>query len=367
MKRKCKNVDITNIEFIEHAVKDCLNGKSKKRRDIIELMENHDNDTHKIALELQSEIINRKLNLKPIWYKRKYDDTSQKWRTIGIQDIKQQIYDYIAVNAMAELMPRIGKYQCASIKYRGQTYCANAIYNHIKSDKIKYACKFDIKKYYESVNHQLLMDWLRKHIKNELLLWLIETLLSTFRKGLSIGSYLSQTLANLFLSDLYHKIEAIHIIKRGQPKKVVLFQAFYMDDITIAGEDSKELIQVGKIIEEECAKISLCIKPNWQIINLQTGFIDMVGYRIYKDHITVRRRNIKRIKRTVVRFRRKTSNIDLSKRLLSYKGILEHSNSVKFCTKYNVYELFTKAKKVVSNYDKGNVRFQTAQCLNSSC
>ena len=30
MKRKCKNVDITNIEFIEIAVKDCLKNKKKE-------------------------------------------------------------------------------------------------------------------------------------------------------------------------------------------------------------------------------------------------------------------------------------------------------------------------------------------------
>ena len=110
MKRKCKNIDITNIEFIEKAIIDCLSGKKKS------IMNKHNDNVHEIALEMQSELMNRKLNLKPIWYKRKYDDASRKWRTIGIQDIKQQMYDYIAVNAMADLIPCIGKYQCASIK-----------------------------------------------------------------------------------------------------------------------------------------------------------------------------------------------------------------------------------------------------------
>lgn len=119
MKKKCKNIDITDIKFIEKAIQDCLEGKKKTRQDIVSIMNKYNDSIHNIAVDMQSELLNRKLNLKPIWYKRKYDEASRKWRTIGIQDIKQQMYDYIAVNAMADLIPCIGKYQCASIKGRG--------------------------------------------------------------------------------------------------------------------------------------------------------------------------------------------------------------------------------------------------------
>ena len=48
------------------------------------------------------------------------------------------------------------------------------------------------------------MGFLRKYVANEPLLWLIETLIRTFKQGLSIGSYLSQFLCNLYLSQVYH-------------------------------------------------------------------------------------------------------------------------------------------------------------------
>lgn len=360
MKRKCKNIDITNIEFIEKAIIDCLSGKKKTRQDIASIMNKHNDNVHEIALEMQSELVNRKLNLKPIWYKRKYDDASRKWRTIGIQDIKQQMYDYIAVNAMADLIPCIGKYQCASIKGRGQLYCKNAIYNHIQKKDAKYACKFDIKKYYESVNHDDIMAWLRKRIKNEMLLWLIDVLLKTFKLGLSIGSYLSQTLANLYLSDLYHKIEQIHTVRRGKKRKVVLFQAFYMDDILIIGSNSRELIKVGNMIVEECANKGLSIKPNWRCFEIESSFIDMVGYRIYKDHVTLRRCNMKKSRRAVIRYSHKPKNIHLARRVLSYSGMIKYSDSVLFCIKYNIHKYVKKARKVVSNYDKAKIRLQVA-------
>ena len=270
------------------------------------------------------------------------------------------MYDYITVNAMVDLIPCIGKYQCASIKGRGQLYCKNAIYNHIQNKNAKYACKFDIKKYYESVNHDDIMRWLSKRIKNELLLWLIHELLKTFKSGLSIGSYLSQTLANLYLSDIYHKIEQVHIVRRGKKRKVVLFQAFYMDDILIVGSNSRELIKVGNMIVDECAKKCLSIKPNWRCFEIESSFIDMVGYRIYKDHVTLRRCNMKKSRRAVIRYSHKPKNIHLARRVLSYSGMIKYSDSVLFCIKYNVNKYVKKARKVVSNYDKAKVRLQIA-------
>jgi hypothetical protein len=70
MKRKCKDVDITNIEFIEKAVKDCLKNKKKTRSDIVNIFNKYGN-IHNIAVQLQKEILDRKLELKPIWYKEK--------------------------------------------------------------------------------------------------------------------------------------------------------------------------------------------------------------------------------------------------------------------------------------------------------
>lgn len=50
---------------------------------------------------VREEIIQGNIHFQPIWYKEKIDASSQKVRRIGIQNIKQQIYDYIAVEAMA--------------------------------------------------------------------------------------------------------------------------------------------------------------------------------------------------------------------------------------------------------------------------
>lgn len=102
MKRKCKNVDITNIAFIEKAVRDSLNNKKKTRNDIQRIFAEY-GTVGNIAKQLQKELIEEKIEIPKIWYKKIYDQGSRKWRNIGIQDIKCQMYDYIAVNGLEEL------------------------------------------------------------------------------------------------------------------------------------------------------------------------------------------------------------------------------------------------------------------------
>ena len=357
MKRKCKNVDITNLEFIENAVNKCLVGKNKNRGDIVDILAQY-GDTHSIALQLRAEIQNRKLLLTPIRYRQKYDSGSQKWRNIGLQNIKQQMYDYIAVEGLAELLPRIGKYQCASITGRGQIYCARAIYGHIQNPKIRYACKFDIRKYYETVDQDILMNWLRKHVKNEPLLWLIETLLKTFDSGLSIGSYLSQQLANLFLSDIYHEISENAYRERCKKNGEIVRVRYvdkiflYMDDIVIIGTSSRDMMRAAQRVIDLVAEKGLTIKPDWRCFALSNAFIDICGYRIYRTHIEVRRNTMKKIRRAFVRFERKPDNIDLARRVISYYGILKYSNCYNFKQKYNVEKLQNMARRLIANENK---------------
>lgn len=146
MKRYCKNIDITDINFIRNAIWDCFEGKFK-RRDCIRLASKYTNLSRlklkrvvmvsgkiayvdivdKLSLEIQHELTNKELNLLDIWYREKSDPSNFKVRRIGIQDIKQQIYDYIAVEGLRPLFARIGEFQCASIKGRGQLMGANII------------------------------------------------------------------------------------------------------------------------------------------------------------------------------------------------------------------------------------------------
>ena len=158
---------------------------------------------------LAREIRERNITLAEIEYSTRFDESSQKYREIGVESIKQQVYNYIAVNGLMELLLRkVGTYQCASIPGRGQVYGKRAIERWVRSNpqKTRYGAKADIRHCYPSINIDKLMSLLRKQVKNEDLLYLIDVLVHSYKQGLSIGSYLSQWLCNYFLSFAYRYV-----------------------------------------------------------------------------------------------------------------------------------------------------------------
>lgn len=194
---------------------------------------------------------------------------------------------------------RIGPHQYASIKGRGQIAGARKISRWMRNKHLKYFAKLDIKKCYPSIPQNKLLDFLHSHIKNNMLLWLIEKLLNTFDEGgLSIGSYLSQFLCNLYLSQLYHNIGHYHKIRKhkngtSEKIKLVYHRLFYMDDILLIGTSSKDIHKAVKLIIQDAKKMGVTIKENWFIRKIsfqdrknENDFIDMMGIKIYRTHIT---------------------------------------------------------------------------------
>lgn len=390
MKRYCKNIDITNRELIQKAVYKCLDGKYG-RSDVTRMLSEYSglsinvidsifNEFGKESLYpiietvidgIRQELLYKNISIRPIWYNEKIDQSSGKNRRIGIQDIKQQLYDYVAVEGLSPMIRRIGEYQCASIKGRGQIKGSNAIRKWMRNKSIRYAGKADIKKCYESISKRKLMQFLMKYIKNDTLLWLIDKLISSFESGLSIGSYLSQFLCNLYLSQLYHEIsENMHRIRRhkgGTTERINLVKhvIFYMDDILILGTNTKDVHKAMKlIIRYADKKLGLDIKPEWTVFmtkiedkkNDKGQFIDMMGFRIYRWHTTIRRRVFKRIRRVYMKVWKmikthKRIKLIHARRCISYFSQIKNSDSFKFKMKYHVNEIITICKKVVSNYE----------------
>ena len=158
MKRVCKDIDITDRDLIGRATYKCLKNKYK-RNDVLELFANISsltkNQIHVIYYRykskgikpfveilidiLRNELLNKDISFPPIWYKDKIDSSSGKKRHIGIQNIKQQIYDYIAVEGLKPLLKRIGSHQFASVKGRGQAchlFCDRELRQRARSRRV---------------------------------------------------------------------------------------------------------------------------------------------------------------------------------------------------------------------------------------
>ena len=371
MKRFCKDVDITDRGLISRAVYACMD-KKYKRNDAVQYLSEESGLTEnqirciyfrygKAALypiteiaisDLREEIINKSVSFPHIWYREKIDASSGKVRRIGIQNIKQQLYDYIAVEGLNPLLKRIGEFQYASIPGRGTTKGKEVIRKWLKDRKSKYFVKLDIRKCFESINHDLIMNFLKQRVKNDWLIYLIQTLIDSFDCGLSIGSYLSQYICNLYMSVLYHYIaEKLYKTRRGKRVNLVRHCLIYMDDILLIGSQKRDLKKAISAVAAKAAKMGLEIKPGYQIKEIGRNAIDMMGFKIYRTHAEIRGRIFLRIRRS---FRRAAKNptTRIAKKCISYYGFLKHTNSRRIEKRWKVRKLIRKCKGVIKNESK---------------
>lgn len=390
MKRYLKNFELT-YDFVKASIYDCLNQRRWKRRDTaymladylqLYLYENHKPIQNKkelarqiqrniyedktqlfylvdfMALKIYEEICNRKITLDPIRYEERVDGISKKVREIGISSMKQQLYDYIVVNACKVMFDaKICHYQCASIPNKGQVFGKAAIETWIRTNpkKCRYIWKGDIKKFYPSVNHEILKKLLARDIKNETVLYILFTLIDTYKEGLCIGSYLCQYLANYYLSYAYHFIsETLCVERRGKRIKLVSYVLFYMDDIIMMSSSKKNLKKAVKELEKYLNDfLDLQLKPTHQIFPLDSRPIDMMGFQIYTYKTTIRKRIYNKANRTFKRANKaKQLTLKQAYRVVSYNGYFRNSYSSKYIRKVNLDTLLERAKEKISEENR---------------
>lgn len=309
-----------------------------------------------MAMKIYEEIIERKVELPYIRYEKRIDAGSLKEREIGIASMKQQCFDYIAVNACKKMFSaKIGHYQCASLKEKGQVFGKSAIETWIRTNprKCQYVWKGDIKKFYPSVNHEILKTLLKRDIKNNLILYLLFCLVDTYKEGLCIGSYLSQYLANYYLSYAYHYVtEFLYTERRGKRNNLISHVLFYMDDIIMFSPNKKNLKMASRKLEKYLnEKLDLKLKPTYQLFPLDSRPIDMMGFKIYKSKTVVRKRIFTKANRLYKKVLKNNFNMNLIEayRVISYNGYFRHSYSHKYIEKVKLDKTLFKAKEVVSH------------------
>ena len=379
MKRYCKDIDITDREFISNAVRDCIK-KKLSRKDTIELFCQYSglpyNAIHRIVkcdyskgyidglIEtvidgIRQEIIYQSYVVKPIHYKTKIDGNSGKVRQIGIQDVKQQLYDYIAAYGLLELFTaKIGYYQCSALENKGQIFGVKALKKWVDDHHIRYAIQSDIRHFYDTIDIDVLKDMLRRDVKNETLLHLTFFLIDTFDKGLAIGSYLSQLLACYYLSLAYHYVtEQCYRIRKhkdGTQSRVNLVEhaLWFADDCILLGSNLKDLKKAHKLYAQFCMdKLHIEVKPDIKIIDLRTGYIDMMGYKVSRKNVTIRSSDFIRLRRNQKRvesYHDYYIPLHEARGFSSRSGALMHSDSKHYCKRTGALETKQKCNEIIS-------------------
>jgi RNA-directed DNA polymerase len=175
----------------------------------------------------------------------------------------------------------------------------------------QYCLKLDITKFYPSVDHAVLKNLLRRKFKDPDLLWFLDEVIDS-APGLPIGNYLSQYLANYYLTGFDHWIKE---------SKGVKYYFRYADDIVILSSNKEDLHRLFHQIKAYLQdRLKLEVKPNYQVFPVAARGIDFVGYVFYQGYTRLRKKIKKSFARAVARNKATTS-------ICSYWSWAKHCNS----------------------------------------
>ena len=147
-------------------------------------------------------------------------------------------------------------------------------------------------------------------------------------KGLAVGSLLNQMLANV------NQNEVDHFCKR---QLKIHYYVRYMDDIVILSDDRAQLLEWRRQIEDFMAeRLKLELNPKKTFIQPIFHGIDFCQYRIYPNHIRLKKATALRMKRNLKRIQRlyAEGEIDLERAqrtVTSYMGLMSHCDSYQLC------------------------------------
>lgn len=268
----------------------------------------------------------------------------------------KKLKNSIAVHAIMSvvdkhLKKRFIRTTSASIKNRGMHDLMKYIRRDMQKDPegTRFCYKFDISKFYESVNQDFVMYSVHRVFKDKKLIAMLDNFVRIIPQGISIGLRSSQGLGNLLLS-----VYLDHYLK---DRYGVRHFYRYCDDGVVLGKSKAELWEIRDAVHEQLEQIDLKVKANERVFPVDEG-IDFLGYVIYPDHVLLR----KRIKQ---KFARKMHEVKSKKRrrvlIASFYGMAKHADCIMLFNKLTGKEMKSfKDLNVAYKPEDGKKRFAGA-------
>lgn len=252
-----------------------------------------------------------------------------KTRKIHKSDFRDRIVHHAIINYIAphfeksfindSCANRIGKGTSYALK-RFQKFARKITKNFTKN---AYCFKADIKKYFENINHDILISLIKKRINCMDTIFLIQKIVANFenkrervltdwfgKKGMPIGNLTSQFFANIYLNELDYFVK--HILRAK-------YYIRYVDDFVILFEFKEQLKEwknnIDKFLKD---KLKLELHHQKSKVYSMSNGIDFVGFRNFYHFRLPRKRNIRKMENKITQY----SNDKMSHKSLmeSYQG-----------------------------------------------
>jgi len=291
------------------AYKKARKGKSKKN-----YVKDFEMELRANIKKLQNELENQTYKPNPLEI---FILRDPKTRRISKADFRDRIVHHAIINILEPIFDKTFIYDsCANRKGKGNLFAVKRfdkfkrkvskngliLTNYFKDNNYisGFCLKCDIKHYFQEINHKILLNIIKRKIKDEKVIWLIKQVLDNYsfggiNKGMPLGNLTSQFFANIYLNELdyfvKHKLKAKYYIR-------------YVDDFIILHSSKERLVVWKQEIDWFLGdKLELELHSDKsKIIPLSQG-IDFVGFRNFYYFKLLRKRNIKNIQTKILEFK----------------------------------------------------------------
>jgi retron-type reverse transcriptase len=209
--------------------------------------------------------------------------------------------------------------------------------------RYRYVLKADVRKFFPSIDHDILKGLIARKIKDPHVLWLVDLIIdhsnpqepvlmwfpgddlltpTERRRGLPLGNQTSQFFANVYLDPLDHFVT----------DRLGLSYVRYVDDFLVFADDKRRLHEVRDQISEFLQHLRVRIHENKSVAFPCNQGIPFLGYRVFPTHRLLAKSNVRRFRRRLRTMQRDFAEgrhtFDLIRpRTMSWIGHAIHANT----------------------------------------
>ncbi len=244
-----------------------------------------------------------------------------KQRQIHKATVRDRIVHQAVVSAIESVFERrfiYDSYLCRQGKgtHAGVKRVQCFLRRESRNNSVKaYALKCDIRKFFASIDHMILVRLIERHIVDESVLQLVREIILSHSaengKGIPLGNVTSQLFANIYLHELDWFLKQTLGVR---------YYARYCDDFLIVSIDKAYLEGLIPQISDFCSlQLGLSLHPSKVTIRSWQQGIDFLGYVVKSHAIVLRTKTCRRAAKRVS-----------AKNISSYTGLCAHASAFEF-------------------------------------
>jgi len=214
--------------------------------------------------------------------------TDPKFRTISTAPFEQRIMHHAMMNVLEDVFNRPMIYHSYACR-KGKGTHAAVLYAFKQCKTNPHFLKLDVRKYFDSIDHETLKTQLHRLVKDTRVMYLLSGVIDSYEtepgKGVPIGNLTSQFFANLYLAELDH-----YILEKLRP----LAYCRYMDDFIVWADSRTELKTMFERVNDYTHEnLRLTLKP--PVFGKTADGLPFLGFLIKDNGIYLLQKSKRRV------------------------------------------------------------------------